>query len=296
MTIVVGWLKQIKHKSEYWDQPTIELHGTAIADSMLSFRNEHGTRASMHKEIKKIIPLTLQFGIPNCGLGRIRYFSKYQCHGIGLSIAGSHILSSLIVNEIRELCSNGLVLSIDSDAIVTTSDKRAAAKFHEADDFAFNEYPLLNLDELAEHIRKIIHTQTAYYCAEHISEQSFTNKSCQISMFGMCPEDKILKMFEFISKLDRINGVLSIDLIKHTDEAIFIHGSANDEVKGEITAMFESIDGETVTEAMLRTFIEEKIASGDWEDQGIGGKATIATIGSLMYKDVRIFETQEPEW
>lgn len=296
MTIAVGWLKQVKHKIEDWNSSTIEISGTVIADSMLSFRNEHGTRASMHRDIKKIITLQLQFGIPNCGLGRIRYFSKYRCHDIGLSIAGSHILSSLIVNEIRELCLSGLVLSIDSNAIVTTSDKRAARKHQEADDFAFNEYPLLNLDELAEHIRKIIHTQTAYYCAEHISEQSFTNKSCQISMIGMCPKGKILKMFEFIPKLDRISGALSIDLIKHTEESIFIHGSANDEVRGEITAMFDSLDGDTVTEAMLCDFITGKIVSGEWEDQGIGGKATIATVGSLMYKDVKIAQVREPEW
>lgn len=299
MTIVIGWLKQTKHMIDDWNSPVLDMNCTVIADSMLSFQNGGGVYSSMHKELKKIISLPLQFGIPNCGLGRIRYFSKYRCHDIGLSMAGSNILSSIIVNEVRDLCADGLVLSISSDAIVKTDDKRAANRHDYADDFAFNEYPILNLDQLAEHVRKIIHAQTAYYCAEHIGEQNFTKKSCQISMFGMCPQEKILKMFEFIPKLDPVSQALQIDLIKHTgDNTIYIHGSANDEVRGEITAMFHAIDNVTITEKTLRDFIIQKITSGAWENQGIGGKAMIATAESTMRRDVRLYQDpgEMEEW
>ena len=61
-------------------------------------------------------------------------------------------------------------------------------------------------------------------------------------MFGMCPQEKILKMFEFIPKIDSVSQALQIDLIKHTgDNTIYIHGSANDEVRGEIRGSAERL-------------------------------------------------------
>ncbi|MDD4969771.1 MAG: hypothetical protein PHT07_10130 [Paludibacter sp.] len=283
MTIVVGWIK--KNKSilyddvfdKYMDQQEKEktpvkektvLGGTLIADAMLSHKSG-GFYSSMHRDLEKLISLPLIFKVPNCSLGTIRYMSDFRCYDIALSVAGSHILSSIIVNKVRELCATDFVVSRNSDKIVRTSHEDAARVHQYASDFAYSDYPILEIDDVATHIKQIIHEETSYYCMEHLSESDFTKKSCQISMFGVCYKKRTLCMYEFIPKFNNATGELYIDLIKHDDEHIFIHGSANTSIRDEIIELYNSIDGETYTEDMLRKHITANIGADTEMQQNV---------------------------